>query len=77
MRSHGATVADERLSRARAMLHDGEQIVRQVGEIGNGLMRFDLQNALPSSGLKKSIRRAQAQGGPQLPRVLHDAFRRC
>ena len=35
---HRAAVADERLSRGQAILDDGEQIVRQVGDIGHGLM---------------------------------------
>ncbi len=38
---HRAAVADERLSRGQPILDDGEQIVRQIGDIGHGLM-FDL-----------------------------------
>ena len=35
---HRAAVADERLSCGQPILDDGKQIVRQVGDIGHGLM---------------------------------------
>ena len=38
MNGHRATIADERLSRGQPILDDSEQIVRQVRDIGHGLM---------------------------------------
>ena len=35
---HRAAVADERLSRGQSVLHHGEQIVRQIGDVGDGLV---------------------------------------
>ena len=35
---HRASFTDERLPRGKSILDDGEQIVRQVGDVGNGLM---------------------------------------
>ena len=38
MNGHRAAIADERLSCGQPILDDGEQIVRQVRDIGDGLM---------------------------------------
>ena len=38
LNGHRATIADERLSRGQPILDDGEQIVRQIGDVGDGLM---------------------------------------
>ena len=38
LNGHRATIADERLSRGQPIFDDGEQIVRQIGDVGDGLM---------------------------------------
>ena len=38
LNGHRAAIADERLFRGQPIFDDGQQIVRQVGDIGHGLM---------------------------------------